>query len=392
MYFTGSKGGQSRMESFFKKKQIFAILFCVLLFGMSIYAVGQNYGLIPSVDLTCKALTAYGNIEKILEKKESKNLNYVKDEEGYIYYSAAYIQPDENVLDYATRIRRLKEFAEKKGTKCMVVSFPQKNWQKTEAGIGLHIANYNYLQDEFLFNLMYGRVDSLDLRNAFNEMQADKNRLYYKTDSSLTTYGSFIAFAALLDELEHRYDFKLDPHGYYRNLENYKITEYKKCFLGNLGDDTGLGFAELEDFQLYILQDQHRYIWQRLSKENSKYTKEGMGVKTLFDMSSLKAENVYNADFMDVFMDSDDALDVVKNMDNKEGLKVLCIRDENFSPLGVFLAPMCSELHLISADTSLVDIEDYVSDNNFDLVLVGISSKNIKEESFKYGKTKDSFK
>lgn len=392
MYFIGSKGGQSRMESFFKKKQIFAILFCVLLFGMSIYAVGQNYGLIKSVDLKCKALTAYGNIEKILGKKESKNLNYVKDEEGYIYYSAAYIQPDENVLDYATRVRRLKEYAEKKGTKCMVVSFPQKNWQKTQAGIGLHIANYNYLQDEFLFNLMYGRVDSLDLRNAFNEMQADKKRLYYKTDSSLTTYGSFMAFTALLDELEHRYDFKLDPYGCYRNLENYKITEYKKCFLGNLGDDTGLGFAELEDFQLYILQDQNRYIWERLSKENSKYTKEGMGVKTLFDRNSLKTENVYNADFMDAFMDSDDALDVVKSMDNKEGLKVLCIRDENFSPLGVFLAPMCSELHLISADTRLVDIEDYVTDNDFDLILVGISSKNIKEESFKYGKTKDSFK
>ncbi|MHC1722800.1 MAG: hypothetical protein AB9836_06295 [Aminipila sp.] len=380
------------MENFFKKKQIFAILFCVLLVGLSIYIVGKNYGLFTSIDLKYKALTVYGNIEKILGKKESKNLNYVKDEKGYIYYSASYIQPDENVLDYATRVRRLKEFVEKKGTKCMVVSFPQKNWQKTEAGMGLHIANYNYIQDEFLFYLMYGRVDSLDLRNAFNKMQAEKKRLYYKTDSSLTTYGSFMAFTAMLEELEHRYNFKLDPDKYYRNLENYKITEYKKCFLGNLGDDTGLGFAELEDFQLYMLQDQHRYKWEHLSKENSRYTKEGIGAKTLFNTTALNAENVYNADFMDTFMDLDDALDVVKNADNKEGLKVLCIRDENFAPLGIFLAPMCSELHLISADTSLVDIEDYVRDNDFDLVLVGISSKNIKAESFKYGKTKDSFK
>lgn len=380
------------MESFFKKKLVFAILFCAILLGFSFYTAGQYYGFFTDINFKGKALTAYGHMEKILGKRESKNLSYVKDKEGYIYYSAAYIQPDKNVLNYATRVRRLKEFEEKKGAKCMVVSFPQKNWKKTEAGIGLPIANYNYLQDEFLFNLMYGRVDSLDLRIAFDKLQADETKLYYKTDSSLTSYGSFMAFSALLQEMENRYGINPDQDGYYRNARNYKIIEYKNSFLGNLGDDAGLGFANLEDFQLYILQDQKKYVWERLSKENSKYTIEGTGAQTLLDMGVLKAENVYDSDFMDVFMNSDDALDVVKNADNKQGLKILCIRDENFAPIGVLLAPLCSELHMISANTSLVDIEDYVAEHDFDLVLVGISARNIKEEFFKYGETKESFK
>lgn len=380
------------MERFFKKKLVFTIMFFILLLGLNIYGIGQYYGLFGNVDLESKALTVYGNIQKILGKKESNNLKYVKDEEGYIYYSAVYIQPDRNILEYATRIRRLKEYVETKGSNCMVVSFPQKNWEKTKTGIGLPIANYNFVQDEFLFNLMYGHVDALDFRNAFNKRQIDKKNLYYKTDSLLTSYGSFLAFTVLLNELESRYDLKLDPDYYYRDIGNYKKIEYKNCFLGNLGDDTGLGFAELEDFVLYVLQDQDRYIWEYTNKKNIELSNDGVGVQTLLDMRCIDFEDVYNPDYMDVFMNSDNPLDVVKNLDNKHGIKVLCIKDKAFASIGVLLAPMCSELHLISANNNLVDVDNYVIENNFDLVLVGISSKNIKDEYFNYGKTEDSFR
>ena len=55
---------------------------------------------------------------------------------------------------------------------------------------------------------------------------------------------------------------------------------------------------------------------------------------------------------------------------------------ENFSAVATFLAPLCSELHLVNPSADRTDIKEYIRDNEFDLVLYALSAGRINERYF----------
>lgn len=327
----------------------------------------------------------YGSVQKLMLKKEGRNFEYVKDNDGYVHSGAFYIEHDKELFGYSKRIRKMKEAAANSGAKLLFVSYPEKSWITTNQEKGLPIREYDYIQDEFLTYLMNNRVDSLDLRVSLKKMNADKNRLYYKTDKTMTTYGSFMVFQSIISELNSRYGESLDPEGIYSDINNYSVENYTDSFLGYVSRKIGKSFSGVDDFEIYVPKFKGQYTWELTNDQDEIFFKTG-DINILLERIYMNEKNLYKRSPLKVFMRENNKLDKVVNMGNPEGPKILWFKDDNFSPVAVFMAPVCSELHLINLSTTDVDIEEYVKENKFDYVLFGISAGHINGDYFKFFK------
>lgn len=328
-------------------------------------------------------LEIYGSIQKLTWKQESHGFEFIKDRRGYAYSGAFYVDKDKDLFEYAKRMRRLAEATAEKGTKTLFICYPEKSWIAKDYGRGLPIRKYDDIQDEFLADLMKNRVDALDLRVSLDKMGADMNRMYYKTDRMMTTYGSFRVFQAIVSEFERRYKESLDPDGSYTDIYNYSVEGYPDVFIGETANSTGKIFFGTDDFEIYNSGFEEDYVWAHIDEEQRSFVRSG-NENILLERNYIRVNDIYHKKPLKAFLGGFNHWDRISNIRKPDAPKILCLRDENFSPVAVFLAPLCSELHLINPAIGDIDIEEYVAQNDFDYVLVELSAGHIRDDYFNF--------
>lgn len=389
------------MKNFFKKKEIFAIILIICCMSIAIPTVIYKSNKIFS-ELKFDETLAFDNIEsaisdnlfgkyilvdvygmaqKLMFKREAGNFEFIKDGHGNFYNGAFYIEDNEELMNYAKNLKKLGATASENGARTLFISYPEKNWTATQINFGLPLRDYQAIENQFLTMLMQNRIDNMDLKTYFMRISVDKNSLYYKTDRSMNTYGSFLSFCAIVNEFENKYNVRLDPDGIYTDLNNYEIEKYPDAFLGSMGKAYGKTFATLDELEIYRINKPQQYTWEYL-KNKLNYSKSG-DQNIFFNLNYLDEPNLYYRKGLDVFLEGCNDLDKITNLNNKTAPKILCIRDDNFSSIAPFLAPLCSELHLIDA-SSKIDIDDYISKNKFDYVLMCVSSGRINNHYFNF--------
>ncbi|MFZ2538359.1 MAG: hypothetical protein WAX04_05615, partial [Oscillospiraceae bacterium] len=249
------------MKHFFMKKYIFAVIFLFIVFAFGtanfVYQFDEmnktfnKYGKITNQDNVRKLINkvsdtandellgkmdfveAYGYIQELLGKSEIDNFSYAKDKNGYLNYASFYREDDSGLMQYAKQIRRLKDSVALKGTKTLFINPPEKYVPHiSEFDSGFPINDTNKTQDEFLMYLNNNDVQALDLRKPILESGLPYEKLFYKTDHHWTVEAAFIAFCAIVDDMESRYGLQLDPDGFYRDLNNYDKYYYPQSMLG----------------------------------------------------------------------------------------------------------------------------------------------------------------
>lgn len=406
------------MKQFFMKKYIFAGIFLFILFAFGIanfiYQFDEmnkifgKYGkvtnqsdvkkLISKVEetadgeLLCKInfIETYGYIQKLLGKSEIDNFTYGKDKKGYLNYASFYREDDPNLKEYAKRIRRLKQSLESKGTKVLFINPPEKYVPNISVfDKGFPINDTNKIQDEFLLYLHNNDVETLDLRKTILESGLPYEKLFYKTDHHWTVEAAFLAFRALVADMESRYGVKLDPKGFYRDLNNYNKYCYNQSMLGSMGRNSGINYSGLDDFTLITPKFQTNLLWEAEDVDGDKKHKEGSFEESILQLDLLSSSEIYSISKYDTYIEAINPWDKITNNNNTHGLKILCIRDSYFSPTLSFLAPLCSEIHMIwpLATSNRVDIEKYLAKYKFDYVFIELYPHNIKEEAFPFFKS-----
>lgn len=389
------------MKNFFKKKEIFAIIFIICCMSISIPTLIYKSNKVISelefddtftFDTIETSLSdnlfgkyilvdIYGMAQKLMFKHEAGNFEFIKDSHGNFYNGAFYIEDEKNLMTYAKNLRKLGATASKSGARTLFINYPEKNWTATQINLGLPLRDYQALEDQFLTVLMQNRIDNMNLKDYFRKIAVDKNSLYYKTDRSMNTYGNFLSFCAIVNEFENKYNVKLDPNNIYTDLKNYNIEKYPDAFLGNMGKAYGKPFASLEELEIYRVNKPQQYTWEYLEGKLN-YSKSG-DENMFFNLNYLNEPNLYYRRGLDIFLEGCNDLDKITNLNNKTAPKILCIRDNNFSSIAIFLAPLCSELHLIDA-LSNIDIDAYLLENKFDYVLMCVSSGHINNHYFDF--------
>lgn len=397
------------MDNFFKKKEIFAIImvFCFLSLSIST-AVYKSNSFISEIKYESKSNTEsesgfkfieaelrenllgrfiltdlFGSLQKLMLKRETGNFEFVKSENGTLYNGAFYIENDKNIEMYAKNLRKLGTKASLSGARTLFINYPEKNWTAENVAKGLPLRDYQFVEDQFLTALMQNRIDNIDLRTYFRRINIDKKTLYYKTDRSMNSYGSFLAFSSILEGLEDMYQLNLDPENIYTDIANYNIEKYPNVFLGDMGRSYGKTFSGTDDIEIYHTKYPQEYIWE-YKKDGLNYVKRG-NEDIFFNLNPLNEDNLYYRKAMDVFLEGMNDVDKITNLKNSAAPKILVIRDDNFSTIATFMAPLCSELHLINPMGG-PNIDDYISANKFDYVIMCVSSGRINNHYFNFYK------
>ena len=331
-------------------------------------------------------IEAYGEINRLLGKKEINGFSYAVDKNG-AYNSVNFWDEvnDTDIKKLTQQMVNLKEKTEENGGKFMFLAFPNKfdtAWNEGYDGIPYN--DHNGKTDEMLLWCRRYGIDNLDFRETLRNSGLSFKEMFYKTDHHWTGYAAFLAYQELIDHLNEEYDAGFDPDYYYRDINNYNVEWVDNCLLGASGRSVGMNFGgiEPEDFQIVYPKYSNSIVWN-----NYKAEFEGDYQDTLINNEKLTYENIYESDAYEYYVGGIYRRETIINKDNPTGPKVLMIRDSFASPMLVEMTPLFSEIECVwgkyAADGY---IENLVESGKYDYVFVAYYPEDIQENFFKFYK------
>ena len=225
--------------------------------------------------------------------------------------------------------------------------------------------------DLFLDGLAKNNVPTLNLCQVLEEEQQLDSSLFFKTDHHWLPEIGFWATSEICSELNQRYNFEYNAQ--YTNLSNYNITVYEDVFLGAAGKKVGLYYTSdgAEDFHLIVPEFETDFTSCRPHKN---IQKSGNFTEVLLDMKNIEKVDYFNKSPYSTYSGGDYRLQVITNNLNREGKKILIVRDSFACVVTPFLALNASELHI--ADTRYmnpeepINIYEYINEIQPDYVLL----------------------
>ncbi len=405
------------MKRHFVKKYIFTILFLMILFS---YAGANMLTELPVIsdELPADSLTftnmagkianmesiideniyrkytfieLYGFVQNILGKNEENNFTVVRAKDGGLnsgnfYNNSLYLDED------LRAIKRIHEIAQRNEAQMLVLLAPDKYIEgKTEFADGIPFADFNAILDEVKEEMINSDIFCIDTRDYLTGADSTAGPYFYKTDHHWTSRTAFLIFQVLVEQMEKKYGIILDEDRAYCNLDNYNVFHYSGCFLGSFGRKAGVNYSGLDDFDLiypkFETKFKHTY---RATPESDFITMEGAALDSLLDIYNLNnTDSIYSNDKYSVYLDSVNEQDYITNQLNKDGPRILVIRDSFMSPVATYLANVCSQLDMVWSMSYNGDLEQLAADNRYDYIIVETGSTNFNDEAlFKCVKTK----
>ena len=327
---------------------------------------------------------AYVKIYNALGKNEMDGFTYVRDKNGKLYqgdfYSTSKLPPKEYVL----RIKRLQMAAAEKGSKVVVLLYPTQYNEKWSNGYyGMPYSDNNAIIEEFASYLRYFDIDHIDYTQTFLDRDMKVTDVFYKTDHNWRVEVAFDGFGQMVNYLNEKFDAKLDT--YYTDINNYNVETYENSFVGSQGREAGVYYVGLDDFTFITPKFETDYLY-RFERENGEEQElTGPMEGTLITKSYLDEEDYYKKDMYSSYLGGICLTDYIENKMNKDGLKVLFLRDSYSSPLATFFSSYCSNVDMMwAAKTEAETIENAVEENNYDYIFVGLAVDSYILEDVKY--------
>lgn len=334
-------------------------------------------------------IEGYSYIQTLLGKEEYNNFTYIKDQDGFLHYSAFFREPDREIPVYTARLRRLQDAAAEYGGKVLFTVMPSKYIPGvTRLSPGLQPNDPNPVTDETLFYINRYGIPTLDMRNFLPGSTLSYEQTFFRTDHHWTIPAAFVGFVQLVESLNREFDAGLDPDGFYRDPDNYTAVTYQDGMLGSMGRKTSANYAKPEDFT--ALWPNYSGNFRRESMEaNGQITlREGNILETLMIPETLTGQrkNIYSDSWYSLYLNGLRYYEHIENLDQPDGPKVLFIRDSYFSPVITFFAPLCGEIDAVwsleKEDT--LDIETMVLENRYDYIIMEVYPYNIGAEAFQF--------
>jgi hypothetical protein len=393
--------------------RIFSVSFVTLLLafaGMNLYtqektlaeeidslslpkSIGQVKNYIDGIESSVNAniwgkynfIEWYAYLQVLMGKEENGGFDVLKGENGEMLYANFYHEIPSAIDEYAKRVLRVKNFAEKRGTKVLFLNTASMYTRWTSKfSAGLPVLDLNPDQDALLYFLHAYGVDYLDSRAVLANSNVPPGKQIYKSDHHWTIEAGFEVFKALVEKLDGEYGANLDPTGFYRDINNYHVRNYRKSFMGSIAVRGGAIFSEADDFTL---------IWPKFKTDfrretehpTGRVTEDGPFEKSIIIPKYLTTNllNTSYATYGEMVR-----WKKITNKMNPNGLKLLMINDSYSLPIIAFLAPMFGEIHSIwhATPESKVDIDRYIKENDFDYIIIQAYPGAFKDDSFYFAK------
>lgn len=402
------------MRKFNKNSLVFgfAIVFIVLGFcGSTIFDLSVFYaekvseqesgGIIGQVTAGWNAmhesnddrLFYYGNLFEINSIKENllgtrsveKGVPLVKTDSGKLHRVEDIRLTESDVNWSAEQIKRLKEVSEVSGAKFLYCGIPVKGYHESMPANVSDYSKENY--DDFLKALERQKIPYVDFYSEIVKKGVKESDIYFNTDHHWRVYPSFLAYQSLCEQLKAKYGF--DYNYKYANLDNYSVNHYQKIFLGSWGQKLGTYFSWLgrDDFDLIIPGFNTNFVEEQPFKTEKR--EGGFEEAILNNYHGKLFKNSFDSSIYGVY-GGNYRLQIIKNQINRNGKKVLMIRDSFAQTVGDFLATQVEEIYLCDVRNhdvyvgEMINMNEYIQKIQPDYVIVLYSGAYSKERSIGY--------
>lgn len=187
----------------------------------------------------------YGLAASLLGQPELNEV--IKLNNGYLSSVEAEVSKSQLEQD-ALDLVRLKEYLEDRGSRLLYVQSPFKI-DKYDESLPLGVEDYsNRNLDYFLECLEKENVDVIDVRQEMHDDGLNQYEYFFRTDHHWTPEGGFYAFDKITEYIGGNYGITVDEQ--VRDLENYRIDNYKNWHLGTNGQRVGMFYGGIDDFHV----------------------------------------------------------------------------------------------------------------------------------------------
>ncbi len=213
-------------------------------------------------------------------------------------------------------------------------------------------------------------VAYLDLREAAEADELDKEKLFYRTDHHWRVETAFWAAQQTAAELDELFGLGLLADPAYLDEANWRQTTWRQNFLGSQGRRVGRFYGGLDDFTL-LEPDFATAFSVRLWQQTGEVTeKDGSFADALLEQSMLTDPDVYTNRY-GAYWGADYPLATADNLNIEDGPTLLIIKDSYALPFGAFLAAAADKIYMV--DLRYFDINNlssYITEIAPDAVII----------------------
>ncbi len=234
--------------------------------------------------------------------------------------------------------------------------------------------------DQFLGLLEKGNVDYLDLRPLLFSKGKRGKDLFFNTDHHWNIETAFEATGLIEEHINKTYGFAINEK--YRDMDNFKKTEYKNCFLGSMGRRTGALYAGLDDFSLITPRFETDMVLAEINDKENPVLKRGTFEEAILEMEYLKNNYNFYKNRYEVYHGDDRELVFTNN--NVEKGNILIIKDSFGVPVYSFMSLGVHQIRALDLRLFKDSVFEYIEKYKPDLVLVLYNGDSFSNQMFDF--------
>ena len=281
--------------------------------------------------------------------------------DNYIASSSAQTSTD---YEYE-QICSLRQFLDERGIHLLYVNAPTKYLDDSVFQRNFGIRSYaNANADLFLQRITEAGIDNMDLRE---ELSADGKNIYdmfYRTDHHWTVDNGFWAACKLTERLNKDFGYQIDEGLY--DLDNFQVTRYPECWLGEQGRKVAETYVGLDDYVRIEPKYDTKFV---LTGPNAE--KQGTFTETFINEDSYAFDkDVYSAPLMHYsYISGGINQTKIINENQSEG-KILLLGDSYSQCVVPFLALGVHEVDSLVLRGYADSLRDYIDAGDYDTVVI----------------------
>lgn len=289
------------------------------------------------------------NLKSISESMQLKleNNNIIYGEDGYMFEK--FTSFDNLILE--SNVRAIKEFSDKSKVNIDLMLVPYSfSVMPDYYPINLNSILVNEAMMIDKINAYIGKENTINIKDVL--MENKKSYIYYKTDHHWTTYGAYLAYVEYCKKNNIENTLNLEDLKENKD-ENFLGTFYSKSKLFNAKKDV-LSYYDMPHLKMKIGDGEWESIY--------------------------KIRNLEKRDKYSVFLDGNHSKTIIRNVQNKNGKKLLVLKDSFANSFIPFVANHYEEVHVIDLRHYPMNLSVYMEENKFDDILCLYSFKNLAQD------------
>ena len=197
--------------------------------------------------------------------------------QGYYIDQDIYITDSGYIIDHSAKTTTdyeveqtvaFRDFLEENGIHLLYVNEPTKYMDDAVFRDSFGIESYsNRNMDLFLSRIREAGVNAIDLRDSIREEGINILDLFYRTDHHWTVPAGLWASGIIAEGLNRTCGYHIDLSVY--DPENFEMTEWKSCWLGEEGRKVGGACVGLDDYTEVKPKFETSYTFTRESYEGT---------------------------------------------------------------------------------------------------------------------------